>query len=99
ATGVGGPPLALAYQHGPGPTLRSTIAMCFLIGEIVSLAVLAVTGQISSEALVKSAWLLPFVIAGALASRVVHHRLDGALLRYLVLGFSAAAGLAVIIQV
>jgi hypothetical protein len=33
STGIGGPPLALLYQHQPPPVLRSTIAFCFLIGE------------------------------------------------------------------
>src|SRR5690625_4558912 len=77
ATGVGGPPLALAYQHGPGAQLRTTIATCFLIGEVVSLAVLGVSGQIAPGTLVLSAWLLPCVV----------------------LGFSALAGIAVIIGV
>lgn len=36
STGVGGPPLALAYQHKPGPVLRSTVAVCFLVGEVIS---------------------------------------------------------------
>lgn len=33
ATGVGGPPLALVYQHRPPAELRSTVAACFLIGK------------------------------------------------------------------
>jgi len=32
ATGIGGPPMALAYQHQPGPVLRATLAACFLGG-------------------------------------------------------------------
>lgn len=36
STGVGGPPYALAYQHSPGPELRSTVAVCFLVGEVIS---------------------------------------------------------------
>src|SRR5699024_2805996 len=34
STGIGGPPYALAYQHGPGAELRSTVAVCFLVGEV-----------------------------------------------------------------
>ncbi len=97
STGVGGPPLALAYQHRPGATLRSTVAVCFLVGEIVSLVVLGLGGQIEARALGLSAALLPFVVVGALASRFVHRRLDGALLRYLVLGFAIVSGIAVIV--
>ncbi len=33
ATGVGGPPLALVYQHRPPGELRSTVAACFLVGK------------------------------------------------------------------
>lgn len=97
ATGVGGPPVALAYQHSPGPTLRSTMALTFLIGEIVSLIVLAFTGIVEASTLVMSLWLLPFLILGAGLSALVHHRLDGPLLRWLVLGFSGAAGIVVLL--
>ena len=98
STGVGGPPLALAYQHKPGPTLRSTVAMCFLVGEIISLIVLSIGGKVHQETLLLTAALLPFLAAGSFASRFVHHRLDGPLLRYLVLGFAIVSGIVVIIQ-
>ena len=45
STGVGGPPLALVYQHRPAPVLRSTVAACFLIGEVISLVILAVSDK------------------------------------------------------
>ena len=98
STGVGGPPLALAYQHKPGPVLRSTVAACFLVGEAISLIVLAVGGKISGGTLLISAALLPFLAAGSFASRFVHHRLDGPLLRFIVLGFAIVSGIAVIVQ-
>ncbi|RVN97352.1 sulfite exporter TauE/SafE family protein, partial [Sinorhizobium meliloti] len=41
ATGIGGPPLALLYQHAQGPILRATVAVCFFVGEIMSLVILA----------------------------------------------------------
>ena len=44
ATGIGGPPLALVYQHRPAATLRSTIALCFLVGELMSIALLFLAG-------------------------------------------------------
>jgi uncharacterized membrane protein YfcA len=45
STGVGGPPLALAYQHKKGAVLRSTVALCFLVGEVISLIVLAMAAR------------------------------------------------------
>ncbi len=98
STGVGGPPLALAYQHKPGPVLRATVALCFLVGEVISLIVLAVSGQIHADTLLMSAKMLPFLALGSYASKFVHHRLDGPLLRYIVLGFSSISGIVVILQ-
>jgi len=92
STGVGGPPLALVYQHRPAAVLRSTVAACFLIGEVISLVVLAVSDSISSDQLQTAFLLLPAVIVGALLSRLVHHRLDGRMMRYLVLGFGLVSG-------
>lgn len=98
STGVGGPPLALAYQHKSGAVLRSTVALCFLVGEVISLIVLAVGGKVDGATLVMSVKMLPFLALGSFVSKFVHHRLDGPLLRYLVLGFSGLAGIVVILQ-
>jgi uncharacterized membrane protein YfcA len=92
STGVGGPPLALVYQHRPAPVLRSSVAACFLIGEVISVVILAVSGSISPDQLRTAFLLLPAVLVGALLSRLVHHRLDGRMMRYLVLGFALVSG-------
>lgn len=98
STGVGGPPLALVYQHRPAPVLRSTVAACFLIGEVISLVILAMSGKITPEQVRSAFLLLPAVIVGALVSRLVHHRLDGKLMRYLVLGFALVSGIVVTVH-
>lgn len=98
STGVGGPPLALAYQHKKGAVLRSTVALCFLVGELISMVVLAIGGKVDAHTLVVSAQMLPFLALGSYASKFVHHRLDGALLRYIVLGFAIISGIVVILQ-
>ena len=98
STGVGGPPLALVYQHRPAPVLRSTIAACFLIGELISLGILAMSGKIAPDQVRVAFLLLPAVIVGALMSRLVHHRLEGKLMRYLVLGFALVSGIVVTVQ-
>ncbi|MGC5627783.1 sulfite exporter TauE/SafE family protein [Georgenia sp. Z1344] len=97
STGVGGPPLALAYQHKSGPTLRATVAVCFLVGEVISLVVLGIGGQIELGTLGMSAALVPFVGIGAFVSRWVHHRLDGKLLRMIVLVFAIVSGIVVLL--
>jgi uncharacterized membrane protein YfcA len=98
STGVGGPPLALVYQHRPAPVLRSSVAACFLIGEVISLVVLAVSGDVGLHQLRTALLLLPAVVVGALASRLVHHRLDGKALRYLVLGFALVSGAVLVVR-
>ncbi|WP_219417372.1 sulfite exporter TauE/SafE family protein [Pseudonocardia nigra] len=98
ATGIGGPPLALVYQHRPAPELRSTIAICFLVGEVISLGLLAATGQVDGEQLRTALMLVPALGLGALLSRAVHHRVDGPVMRTLVLGFALVSGVVVLVQ-
>ena len=93
ATGVGGPPLALLYQHRPGPELRSTIACCFLVGELVSLAILAIAGKVTMEQLGWALALVPPLLVGSVASRMIHQRIDARRLRQGVLLFALISGI------
>jgi uncharacterized membrane protein YfcA len=86
------------YQHRPAPVLRSTVAACFLVGEVISLAILAVSDKVSADQVRSAVLLLPAVIVGALLSRLVHHRLNGRLMRYLVLGFALVSGVVITAQ-
>ncbi|MFE9329155.1 sulfite exporter TauE/SafE family protein [Streptomyces sp. NPDC006925] len=99
ATGVGGPPLALVYQHRPPAELRSTVAVCFLVGEIASLALLFATGRGGADHLGTVLWVLPALAAGAALSRFVHHRLDARRLRLAVLAFALVSGLVLMLGI
>lgn len=92
ATGIGGPPLALLYQHAAGPTLRSTVATCFLVGELISLAILLAAGRIGQAQALAALALVPAVLAGSALSRLVHARINGPALRLAVLVFSIVSG-------
>jgi uncharacterized membrane protein YfcA len=98
ATGIGGPPLALVYQHQRAPVLRSTVAVCFLIGETMSLALLAASGKVHANQLSAAGLLLPTLLLGALLSRLAHRHVDGPLMRTLVLAFAIISGLAVLLN-
>ena len=98
ATGIGGPPLALLYQHQPPATMRSTIALCFLLGEVVSLVTLMATGRISAAQLLAVALLLPALVVGSILSHVVHHRINGRFLRNFVQIFAIVSGIALIVH-
>ena len=92
ATGIGGPPLALVYQHQAASVLRSTLAFCFVVGQLISLVFLAVAGQTSLSQFAAAALLMPALAVGAILSRLVHRRVDGRLLRGVVIGFAMASG-------
>jgi len=98
ATGIGGPPLALVYQHHPAPTLRATIALCFLVGQLFSLAVLVVEGRLNLAQLNDVVLLMPALALGLLASGWAHRKLDTARLRDALLVFAVVSGLLLIVQ-
>jgi uncharacterized membrane protein YfcA len=98
ATGIGGPPLALLYQHAKAPVLRATVAFCFLVGEIMSLVVLAISGRLGSEQLLAALYLTPAVLLGSAVSRFAHHRIGGRGLRIAVLSFAIVSGLFLIVR-
>ncbi|CAM2170153.1 putative membrane transporter protein [Paraburkholderia sacchari] len=98
ATGIGGPALAMVFQHYRAPALRSTIALCFAIGEAVSLVMLSFTGQISVDRFVSALLLVPPVIIGAFISQHVHQRLNSKVLRISVMGFAIVSGAAILYQ-
>jgi uncharacterized membrane protein YfcA len=93
ATSIGGPPLALLYQHHEGPVLRSTLAVTIGIGTVISLAGQALAGAVHGWQLLLALSLLPGVGAGLALGRVVSRRLDERWLRPAVLGFATAAAL------
>lgn len=97
ATGIGGPPLALVYQHAPVARLRSTLALCFLIGELISITVLSASGSIGLRHLEYALWCTPTLAAGMVASHLVHHRIDQRQLRTGVLMFALISGVVVIL--
>lgn len=98
ATGIGGPPLALLYQHSSGPVLRATVALCFLVGEVLSLVVLAAAGSITSNQLLVAIYLMPAVIVGGALSKLVHGRLSGKGMRLGVLIFALLSGAYLIVK-
>ncbi|GAB3211830.1 TSUP family transporter [Marinactinospora thermotolerans] len=81
ATSIGGPPIALVYQHAAGPRVRATLAGYFAVGALLSLAALALGGQVSDRQVVAGVALVPFVVAGFLLSRPLRRAVDGERLR------------------
>jgi hypothetical protein len=91
ATSIGGPPLALLYQHHEGPVLRSTLAVTFGVGTLISLGALALAGEVHGWQVLLALALVPGIGGGLVASRFVARRLDGRWLRPAVLAVAALA--------
>ncbi|MEP7295534.1 MAG: sulfite exporter TauE/SafE family protein [Burkholderiales bacterium] len=98
ATGIGGPPLALVYQHHPAAVMRSTIAICFLAGEVISLAFLWYAGLAQTGQLLIALQLAPALAAGVLLSRFAHRGVNARVLRLLVMLFSIASGAVLLLR-
>jgi uncharacterized membrane protein YfcA len=98
AAGIGGPPIALLYQHHPGPTMRSTLAASFLFGTILSTATLGVAGEVTLADCVLAAALVPLIIVGTWIGRQAHDVLDRRWLRPAVLAFATVSAVVVLID-
>ncbi len=97
-TGVGGPPMALTYQHSNPATMRSTISAFFAIGALLSLGALAWAGQIGSRQLQLTLLLLPGVALGVATSRRYQDRLDPTVVRPAVLAICTVAAVALLVE-
>jgi uncharacterized membrane protein YfcA len=98
ATSIGGPPLALLYQHHEGPVLRSTLAVAFAFGTIITLVALAIAGAIEPWHIALAAALVPGLLVGLGLSRFVVGRLEGQWLRPTVLAFAAVTAVMAIVR-
>lgn len=98
AAAIGGPPVALLYQHASGPRVRATLAAFFVLGAVVSLVALGVVGQVTGHTLRVAGLLLPFMVAGFLLSGPARRPLDRQWTRPAVLGVAVVSALALLLQ-
>lgn len=95
---IGGPPIALLYQHESGSRIRGTLSAYFVIGVSMSLVGLHFVGMFGTPEILLSLSLLPGVLVGYLASRHTAAFLDRGYVRTGVLLVSGASALAVLIR-
>jgi hypothetical protein len=98
AAGIGGPPIALLYQHHPGPEMRSTLAASFFLGTLLSISTLSVAGKVGWDQVTLGVILAPFVVGGSVLGRRLHGALDRGWLRPAVLVFAAISAVVVILD-
>jgi uncharacterized membrane protein YfcA len=95
---LGGPAVAILYQHERGPMVRSTLATYFLIGAFMSLGALYLIGRLGRAEFELGVALLPGIVGGFLLSRGMGAWMDGGRTRTAVLLLSGLAGLASVIR-
>lgn len=95
---IGGPPLALLYQHRSGPEIRSTLNVVFLLGGIIALIGLVAADRLSLWHVGIAALLFPATLAGFALSRPLGRFLDRGWLRPTVLAFAAGGAIFAIVR-
>lgn len=97
ATSIGGPPMALIWQHETAARLRSSMSLFFLVGSLISVIALRVTGSFHLKQVLWALYLAPGVIAGLLASRVIIKYMSRDAMARTTIAVSAAAAMFAII--
>jgi hypothetical protein len=95
---VGGPPMALIYQHERGPSVRGTMSAIFILGTIISIAGLWWAGHFGMTQLMMGASLMPGILVGFACSRYTAAWLDRRHTRPAILAVSAVSALAILVR-
>ncbi len=96
ATSIGGPPLAILYQHEPPRILRPTLAVYFMIGAALSIVGLMFAGEMTRDEVLLAGLLLPTLVIGGLLARPLRDRLAGPAFRAGVLVVCAVSAVALL---
>lgn len=98
STSIGGPPMALIYQHAPGARVRANLSGYFIVGCCMSLVGLALIGRYGWQELAYSLALVPPALLGFVAAGYTLARVDRGLIRPALLVLCAIAALGVLIE-
>ncbi|WP_116474746.1 sulfite exporter TauE/SafE family protein [Zobellella maritima] len=96
ATSVGGPPMALLYQHEPRLTARNEIAAFFLIGTPMSMLMLLLQGGLALLSPILILKMIPGVLLGFWLSRRLERVFKRDSARLAILWISALSALVVL---
>jgi uncharacterized membrane protein YfcA len=98
ATSIGGPPVALLYQHRSPQEIRSTLAVLFTVGAGMSLVGIWLSGHLDTHALPLALLLTPCLVVGAWAGARLQPVLADRHVRYAVLAICAASALVLLVR-
>jgi uncharacterized protein len=98
ATSIGGPPVALLYQHRTPRQIRSTLAVVFTVGAAMSLVGLWISGHLDTDAWPIVALLTPCLVLGAWAGARLQPVLADRHVRLGVLAICAGSALLLLVR-
>lgn len=98
ATSIGGPPMALVWQRSEGPQLRGTMSSFFLIGSLMSIGMLTLTGAVDRHTVLMFAALVPVAVMGYVLSRYANRLLNPQRQRWTAITASMTGAVVLIIQ-
>ncbi len=98
ATSVGGPPMALLYQHARGPHIRANLSGYFLVGSTVSLAGMTLLGHFAWPELLMALAVMPGALVGVFLAGYLHRWVDAGRIRPILLVLCALSALAVMVD-
>ena len=93
---IGGPPMALVYQHERGPLARGTMSLIFLVGTWISIAGLWWVGRFGRDELILGLLLMPAILVGFAISHFTARWLDRRHTRPAILALSALSALIIL---
>lgn len=98
STSIGGPPMALLWQHQDLALIRANLAAFFVVSCLISLIVLAPIGYFGVTQMLLSLPLLPATYAGYWLARKSMHRISARAIRMGSLTLCAGSGLYAVIS-
>ena len=98
ATSVGGPPMALVYQHKDRVTTRNDLALFFLLSTPVSIIMLALNGWFTLQTVYLTLPLIPGVALGYLLAEFLAGRFQEATVKKLIIALSVLAAWSVLLD-
>lgn len=95
---IGGPAVAVLYQHEPGPLVRSTLAGYFIAGAAMSLMALFAVDRLGRDEILLGVAMIPGILLGIAVASPARRFLDRGYTRNAILVVSATAGLSAVVR-